>query len=1726
MKRISNLHRLIALTMAVVMIITLAVFDNRFRTNAANAQENIDISKLESEFDTNIQVSETGGTVITEQLKKAMVATGKATDFEFYGNYYIRVNDGATYVNLATDTDAAKRPVAASSLPAVKVDKDNKQEFVEVYTLEDKGTDLEKYVFKGMIRLLYDDVKPSIDRKELVSTDGIKDKGGYLLVQEGKTVKYHIYAGDADSGVDKVYMKNGDASEELSYNSEGGYYEAAITSTGTYSFVSVDKAGNESDPSSVTLKYAEGIKVTSIEAAGRTDLPSNYGNRFADTEFFQITVKASEKADGVDVPLKLVYTFNLNGRLSENNQVDFENGTAKITVPSSLVNGEDCRGNLTMYVEDEVGGKSYAFDAAGYLIFVDRTAPDVSIKNIRINGKTYGTLDDYQAAGVVYGNEVTFDYDVTEVNSDLADITIEITDAQGNNVVTSIPNVNGVSYSATDNTLSGKGSATFPVSGDGAYNIKIKAKNDVGLTGEASADFNIDSKKPVLRWWSSTVGREITDTDESYTVYVSDNETITVSASDDASGIESVEMTLDGTPVTLTDNAYMFDTPGVYNVKATALDKAGNITEKTIKVTVATSYSNAAISVVADGTTLASDSSSSFIYTGADRVEVVYTYEAFKVSEDNIKNNSTYLAGAFGAPGTPAEYEDCSVTVGPEDPSTGLRKVTVKYVIEKKADASTDGTYSFNFSGTKYTNKDTVVEGTNKSLKIYFDTEAPNTVRYALEGGVGTGDPTTISGVSYYRQKATPKLVVEAFDNLELGNIDVILVNAETNEILGTKTQAFKNQSTTTEGGKQAVATIDLTDDVLKNVEYSVNVNLNDNLSGKSDGKSGNNTTTLNDILRVYWDTVLPEMTANDIGTWFNSDVTIRKTDVTAKDNCDIDHFNYQLKKNSEKVGYWNVSKGAVDGNGRYNMARDLHVQRTNGEGEYILTVYASDKAGNFSSKEFCFVIDYSKPDITITRTPSQKLITSGKTDITVDDTYGVNLNDKNKVKVIKHYVVQGGSEKTVQLSLASSGSRKYFEDSGSGAGFKESIQGVASTTNNVINKNATKYYYEVSVTDEAGNKAYKKTDWFYVDNIAPAVAVKPQNNDYVYSNKEIPFQVTYKDQYSKNEIGAYHKIKIINNATEHAADVSYLNKDTDLSAASGTKNYRINREGVYNLQIKITDAFGNNTSRYTKYVYDVTAPVIRLTAPAETNTRGTSIGYTLSDNIMGDKIVAHVTRRGPSGNVEYDQDMSETAWSGTGATGSIPFDAEGNYTVYLVAYDKAGNKSQSEPVTFVIDKTAPVLSISGMNDMQNTDVNATFTMNEAFGVVNGKSPEATVTITKKVDGSAATTVATLNYGSFTSGNPHTAGYRFTEDGDYSITFSGKDASGNVANTVTRNFKIDKVAPELTIKATKNDTTEPVANYGSVGNVQNPEKVKLTIGVKETFYTGDEVTVSVKKNGANEPAKTYKGITGQVIDFAEDGVYVVTIGAKDAAGNVSEEQTITFTVDNTAPVIKDTDALAGFKKKENNGEIVLNKADFDAIRDKGYDGLWGVDDTSPFTPEAKLDGVDLVDFTDLKDGKHKITLTVTDALGNVTTDEFEFVYDGTLPEIITSVEDNQKLNDPFTLKISLKDPSDKITSIKINDTEIPAADYADNVYEYKVDKYDTYKLYVTAEDAAGNVSATFAADEEGNITSVFTFTLAKKVSVVVWVIIGVAVLLLLGIIIFLIMRRKNNKQAA
>ena len=108
-----------------------------------------------------------------------------------------------------------------------------------------------------------------------------------------------------------------------------------------------------------------------------------------------------------------------------------------------------------------------------------------------------------------------------------------------------------------------------------------------------------------------------------------------------------------------------------------------------------------------------------------------------------------------------------------------------------------------------------------------------------------------------------------------------------------------------------------------------------------------------------------------------------------------------------------------------------------------------------------------------------------------------------------------------------------------------------------------------------------------------------------------------------------------------------------------------------------------------------------------------------------------------------------------------------------------------------------------------------------------------------------------------------------------------------------------------------------------------------------------------------------------------------------------------FTVDNTPPTIDKTAKMAEFtERRSEDGELLLNSQDFADIKEKGYDALWSVNDTSVFKASVKLDGIDFVDFSDLTAGYHTMTISVTDEVGHVTTETFDFTYDGTAPRII------------------------------------------------------------------------------------------------------------------------------
>ncbi len=137
----------------------------------------------------------------------------------------------------------------------------------------------------------------------------------------------------------------------------------------------------------------------------------------------------------------------------------------------------------------------------------------------------------------------------------------------------------------------------------------------------------------------------------------------------------------------------------------------------------------------------------------------------------------------------------------------------------------------------------------------------------------------------------------------------------------------------------------------------------------------------------------------------------------------------------------------------------------------------------------------------------------------------------------------------------------------------------------------------------------------------------------------------------------------------------------------------------------------------------------------------------------------------------------------------------------------------------------------------------------------------------------------------------------FTEEsssGSYTYTVEAKDNSGNVS-TDTFRVKIDLTAPALEVTG-----VESGEHYRSGPTIK--------IAEEEKYYTeeGNRIFVKAVRDGKTVFDKTYTKVDSVSVPssvFDADGVYAVTISAKDAADNGSETLSYTFVKDSTAPVV-------------------------------------------------------------------------------------------------------------------------------------------------------------------------------------------------------------------------------
>ncbi|MCA4420127.1 Ig-like domain-containing protein, partial [Acinetobacter baumannii] len=466
--------------------------------------------------------------------------------------------------------------------------------------------------------------------------------------------------------------------------------------------------------------------------------------------------------------------------------------------------------------------------------------------------------------------------------------------------------------------------------------------------------------------------------------------------------------------------------------------------------------------------------------------------------------------------------------------------------------------------------------------------------------------------------------------------------------------------------------------------------------------------------------------------------------------------------------------------------------------------------------------------------------------------------------------------------------------------------------------------------------------------------------------------------------------------------------------------------------KVTFTDAAGNSSSvnDTQTYTIDTTAP----DAPVINPVNGT-------DPITG------TAEPGSTVTVTYPDGSTTTVVAGPDGTWTVPNPGlnDGD-KVTAIATDPAGNPSL--PGTATVDAVGP-----------NTDgVNFTVDSVTADNVINASEASGNVTVTgvlKNVPADAANTVVTvvINGQTYTATVDSTAGTwtvsvpgsDLTADADKTIdakvTFT--DAAGNSSSVNdTHTYTVDTVAPNAPVLDPIN-ATDPVSGQAEPGST-----------VTVTYPDGTTATVVAGPDGSWSVPNPGNLVDGDT----------VTATATDPAGNTSLPGTGTVSADITAPVVALDDVLTNDSTPALTGTVndptatvVVNVDGTDYPAVNNGDGTWTLaDNTLPA----------------LADGPHTITVTATDAAGNVGNDTAVVTIDTSVP--VVSLDDLTTNDTTPALTGAIDDPTATVV-VNVDGIDYPATNngdgtwtLADNTLPALIDGPHT--VTVTATDPAGNTA--------------------------------------------------------
>ena len=547
-----------------------------------------------------------------------------------------------------------------------------------------------------------------------------------------------------------------------------------------------------------------------------------------------------------------------------------------------------------------------------------------------------------------------------------------------------------------------------------------------------------------------------------------------------------------------------------------------------------------------------------------------------------------------------------------------------------------------------------------------------------------------------------------------------------------------------------------------------------------------------------------------------------------------------------------------------------------------------------------------------------------------------------------------------------------------------------------------------VTVTNAAGNTSAATPFTLTVDTVAPAASTLVVTNDAA--------NVTVPNGGSTND-----NTPVLSGTAEAGSTVTVYDGATALGTVTvgtgGAWSFTSSllAEGAHALRVTVTDPAGNVSGSTTaSIVVDTTAPAaVTLTA---SNNNGTTPVPIASNGSTNDSTPALTGSAEAGSRITITDGTTVLGSTTAGSNGQwsfvTPTLADGAHTLSVTATDAVGNTSSPTTLTLTVDTTAP----AAVTDL---------TVSDNVGAIQGILANGAVTDdnTPTLSGTAEAGAIVVIFDGTTALGSTTAGangaWSFTtgalSNGVHPLSVTVRDALGNTsAASATVSVTVDTVAPAASTLQVVNDITGTVvANGGSTNDNTPTLNGTAEAGSRVSIFDGGTLLGTATAGASGAWSFTTSALT--------QGTHPLSVTVTDLAGNVSGSTAATVIVDTTAPA-----AVTALAVSNNNGSTpvtipnggvtndntpLLSGSGEVGARISVYEGT-----TLLGTATVGSNGQWSLISPTLASGPHTLTVTATDAAGNVSPSvNATLTIDTTAPAASTLVITNDSVTPTVTV---------------------------------------------------------------------------------------------------------------